>query len=197
MIRLISRTRGVGRGGISSDDPEAIQKLKEKLQSTEKLQEVMKGVNRIIRRKPKNEQTSEKLEALGKLGIPAGRAQQLFEPDFVGRIGFANYALSNNNANMRRIRERITTLEQAPTETVEKEVDGIRIVEDAEDNRLRLIFPDKPCDSVRKELKRSGFRWSPSTNAWQRHLNNGARYAAERVLEIIKNEIPEGMEEQS
>lgn len=48
---LISRIRSVGTGGISSDEPQAIEKLKLKLEKLEKHQELMKAANAAIRMK--------------------------------------------------------------------------------------------------------------------------------------------------
>jgi hypothetical protein len=31
-----------------------------------------------------------------------------------------------------------------------------------------MIFPGKPSEEIRTELKRNGFRWSPMAGAWQR-----------------------------
>lgn len=42
---LLDKIRGTGRGGISADDPEAVQKLKLKLAGLEQDQEKMKAVN--------------------------------------------------------------------------------------------------------------------------------------------------------
>jgi len=56
------------------------------------------------------------------------------------------------------------------------------VVENFEENRLQIVFDGKPSAEVRSELKGNGFRWAPSQEAWQRQLNNGARYAAKRFL---------------
>ena len=42
---LLNKIRGAGKGGISADDPEAVQKLKLKLEGLERDQESMKAVN--------------------------------------------------------------------------------------------------------------------------------------------------------
>jgi hypothetical protein len=100
---------------------------------------------------------------------------------------FPSYALTNNNANIRRIKDRIAELERNATrETKQVErADGIRVVENAADNRLQIFFPGKPAAEIRATLKSSGFKWAPSVGAWQRQLNNNARWAAERVLNSI------------
>ena len=50
-------------------------------------------------------------------------------------------------------------LEAAPTETTERDAgDGVRIVENAEENRLQIIFPGKPPAETRTRLKRA---WVP------------------------------------
>jgi hypothetical protein len=48
-----------------------------------------------------------------------------------------------------------------------------------------MIFPGKPDEHTRRLLKANGFRWSPSQGAWQRHLNEAGRWAAERVMKAI------------
>jgi hypothetical protein len=80
------------------------------------------------------------------LGFNDARITQLKEPDFCGRTGFASYETTNNGANIRRLKVRIADLERNATrETKEIErQDGLRIVENAEDNRLQIFFPSKP-----------------------------------------------------
>ena len=107
-----------------------------------------------------------------------------------GPIGFPPYALSNNNANIKRVKDRIAHLERAATRE-HKEVDigntGIKLVQNVEENRLQIIFPGKPDAEVRGKLKASGFRWSPTSGAWQRHLGNSAIWAAESILKELRS----------
>lgn len=175
-------------GPISSDDPEAIPKLRRKLADLENRQEYFRAVNRIVRRKPKNEKNDGKILELVNMGMSGLTAAKLFEPPYQGApCGIEGWQLSNNNANMRRIRERIADLEHAETITPEADLDrgAYRVVENAEENRLQLIFPGKPSREVREICKRHGFRWAPSQGAWQRQLNGRASYAET----LVKTEI--------
>ena len=167
---------------IFSDDPEAVVKLKEKIAGLEKLQEIMKAANKIISRKAGTKE--EKITELEALKIPdPGR---LLEPDYCGRLGFPGFELTNNNANIRRLKERLAHLQkQEAQETTEKEINGIRIVDNVEDNRLQIFFPGKPSEEIREKLKSWGFRWSPMVGAWQRHRSNAATYAAQQIIAVL------------
>jgi hypothetical protein len=179
-----NRAEAVGTGGISSDDPEAIQKLSAELEAARTKQATMQAVNAIIRQKPKNEQTPEKLASLASLGFSGAAAVKLFVPDFCGRVGFPDYALTNNSANCRRMAKRIEQLRaNASRPNVAQDRGGVQYRE--EDNRVRLVFPGKPPEETRKMLKAHGFRWSPTAGAWQRHLNSAGRFAAEQVLKAL------------
>lgn len=174
------KAASVGTGGISSDDPQAVEKLQAELATLEKLQTTMKKANALVR---KNDRAG-----LTALGFSETRITQLFTPDFCGRIGFPDYALTNNGANMRRIRGRIEQLQTAPTETTERQEGDVTIREDATENRVMLIFHGKPSDEVRAMLKSAGFKWSPNRGAWVRFLNNAGRAAAQYVISKIKEQ---------
>lgn len=189
-------TAGNGSAIISSDDPEATDKLAAKIAKAEADQTFMREANKLIRKALKNPDIAERgvdaaafadylasLRAL-KPGFPATAAAELLKPDFCGRIGFASYQLSNNNANIKRMKARQAQLAKAADrETTSTEYQGIcKVVENAEENRVQLIFDGKPSAEVRSLLKSHGFRWSPFNSAWQRHLNNAGRWAAEQVI---------------
>jgi prefoldin subunit 5 len=184
---LARRAEAVGSGGISSDDPDAVSKLRAQLAQVEALQAKMRAVNQVIRKNAKKGAEAQ-VAALVEMGYSEAAAREALAPDYAGRIGFPSYRLSNNNANANRIKQRIAQLEQraaavaANPDPVEREVAGVKVVEDPEANRLRLIFPGKPAEAMRAQLKSYGFRWAPSEGAWQRQLSSGARYAAEQVL---------------
>lgn len=175
---LLDKIRGVGTGGISSDDPQAVEKLEAKLAALEKSQEMMKAANAAIRMKdPAKGDTK-----LAELGYTPEDIAKLREPDFCGRIGYPAYELQNNNANIRRIRGRIAELKKRTESTPEGwEFDGGRVVVNTTENRLQVIFDGKPDADVRTELKGEGFRWAPSQGAWQRQLTDNAMRAARRL----------------
>ncbi|MES2208497.1 MAG: DUF3560 domain-containing protein [Pseudomonadota bacterium] len=172
------KAASVGSGGISSDDPEAIQKLKAELSDCEALQDRMKKVNACIRKNNR--------EGLKALGYSEQGIESLFKPDFCGRIGFAAYQLSNNNANMRRIKLRIQDLEKrAKREDKEEEGNGYTYREDTAENRVMFIFDGKPDEATRGVLRKHTFKWSPSRGAWVRQLNNAGLYAAQQIRKIL------------
>ena len=175
---LLDKIRGVGTGGISSDDQQAVEKLEARLAALEKNQEMMKAANAAIRMKdPAKGDTK-----LAELGYTPEDIAKLREPDFCGRIGYPAYELQNNNANIRRIRGRIAELKKRTESTPEGwEFDGGRVVVNTTENRLQVIFDGKPDADVRTELKGEGFRWAPSQGAWQRQLTDNAMRAARRL----------------
>lgn len=175
---LLDKIRSVGTGGISSDDPQAVEKLEAKLAALEKHQEMMKAANAAIRMKDPAKGDAK----LAELGYTPEDIAKLREPDFCGRIGYPAYELQNNNANIRRIRGRIEELKKRSENTPEGwEFDGGQVVVNTTENRLQIIFDGKPDADIRTELKGEGFRWAPSQGAWQRQLTDNAMRAARRL----------------
>lgn len=182
------KAASVGTAGISSDDPDALNKLREKLASLKSSHEWMKSVNAAIR---KGKTPDRQIPALVALGMSEAQAQELLKPDFCGRIGIAPYSLQNSNANIRRVEQRIRELERAAERnvTVEQEGHGYTYREDADQNRVMFLFSGKPDTAIRAVLKSHGFKWSPTRGAWVRMLNNAGRYAAERVRRDLEKNV--------
>jgi hypothetical protein len=163
---------------ISSDNPEAVTLLKEKIAKAEESQASMRAFNRLLRKKDN--------AGMLALGFTQAQIDALSKPDFCGRIGFADYQLTNNNSNIHRMKERLSLLEKRTSqETTEKVIGDIKIIDNVELNRLQIIFPGKPSDEIRAKLKHSGFRWSPSEGAWQRQRSNAATYYANEIAVAI------------
>ena len=179
---ILDKIKSTGRGGISADDPGAVAKLREKLESREVLQARMKAANAAVRMKD----TTKGDAKLAELGYSVEAIQRLREPDYCGRVGFPSYELTNNNAEIRRLRGRIAELEKRESEPAPEdwEFDGGSVVANTELNRLQILFDDKPDEDVRAELKSNGFKWAPSQKAWQRQLTPNAMYAARRIKAI-------------
>ena len=88
--------------------------------------------------------------------------------------------LSNNNANIRRVQQRIDDLKNRGDFVGWAFPGGTAEINEGE-NRLQLFFDEKPTDEQRQELKYNGFKWAPSQGAWQRQLNRNAIFAAGRM----------------
>lgn len=70
----------------------------------------------------------------------------------------------------------------AERESAEFPFEGGSVVLNYSENRLQIIYDEKPSASVRDNLKKCAFRWAPSEGAWQRQLTSSAIIAAVHVL---------------
>jgi DNA-binding MarR family transcriptional regulator len=163
-------------GTISDTTVYELDKAKKELAAGEKLQDVMKKANSII--KAGKDVTKRLLE----LGLSESEATKRQAKDFAGRVGYPSYALTNNNQNNNRLKDRILLLEQkiaasqkaAETGEAEKyEFDkepGGYIEVNYGDDRVQIFFNDRPQGEMYTSLKRNGWHWSPTNKAWQRKI---------------------------
>ena len=156
---------------IMAGDADAIERLSVELATLEHRQENMKKANGVIRKNASRGHDALVL-SLVEIGIAPDTAAQLVQPGRSRGWGFASYSLSNNSANIRRIRARLQRLEKMRALPCKERLgEGVRIEEDPPANRVRLFFEDKPDAATRESLKSTGFRWTPSMGAWQATLN--------------------------
>lgn len=145
---------------IKSTDSDALEKLKEKLEQEQKAHDEMVNYNKQARK--------EKKEV------------------------YPTYMLSNSNQRIKNIKDRISQLEKLEElkqtkGNTEIEINGIKIIDNLEANRVQMIFPDKPEENIRKILKSNGFRWSPSFGAWQRNRGKLSADKAKSIAESLKD----------
>ena len=91
---------------ISSDDPNALEKLRKKLESLQNKQEYMKRANAHY----KKYKTMKGFEDMG--DAAAAHMDSYILLNYYGKKPFPSFQLENNNANIRRIKERIAELEK-------------------------------------------------------------------------------------
>lgn len=192
-IKDAKRARAQALGAKGVVDEELID-LQDRLAKREAAQRHMKIVNEVIRRHKLGEGDGATLSALLNdrgIDMNPNRAGMVLKPPYPGcRGGYEGYQLSNNLAEIKRLQGRIAQV-QAKAERVEeggsaeREINGVKIVEDHADDRLRLIFDGKPAPNIIQALKGRGFRWSPSNGAWQRQLTQNARDAAQGIVEQV------------
>lgn len=160
---------------IMAGDADAIARLEAEIVSAERAQETMKVANAAIRKHAKAGEHAQ-LVALVELGLSDSQARKLLTKDCFGGIGFASYALSNNNANIRRMKARLEQIKKAKS-TPDSRIEGGNgiVVEDCPaDNRVRIRFPGKPERQVRERLGKNGFRFARSLTAWQAYRNSSS-----------------------
>jgi hypothetical protein len=176
-----SLPRRLRRG--SPDDGDAVHVLRSERDALERRRQVMTLANRIIRRHRGSDAALPELVALE--GIDADAARRLLTPGFLLRVGFTPAAFARNAREIRRLADRIAELERPREQPGEEwRLDGLRVVDSVEADRLQLYFETRPDATVRRRLRARGFLWTPSVQAWQRPRGAAARRAAARALGI-------------
>lgn len=177
---------------IMSGDEDAVERLQAKLAEAEEMQARMKAANAVVRKHFKDKVAG--VAALVAMGFSEENAAKLFEPDCCGRYGFPDYALTNNNANIRRLKGRIAEVSRTKA-VVGFEVEGenARLEDCPAENRVRLYYSGKPSEEVRTRLKRMGFRWTPSLECWQayrhQHTYDFARQETGVSEEVLREAV--------
>ena len=171
---------------IYSNDEFAIEKLKDRIEQLEERQQLMKDVNSYWKKNGNLDDFDSITDETKKQIITD---MQYHNWDCKP---FPSYELTNNNADIRRNKERLEQLLKLKARAEDKSedkyinVDGVKVEEDASDMRIRIIFDDIPSVETRELLKHWGFKWSPKNSAWQRQLTTNGIYATKKVLEQLK-----------
>jgi len=178
---LRAKAAGVGTGGISSRDPEAVVKLRGELAEMEEYRELLKTWNAKLRKCPTEEAAIE---------LVAGAPRIIRDKwGSLLRIGgfwgtgwqFPSYMLSNLGANIRRVEDRIKrlTLRETlpPLEPIRWTSGGRRweISEEEGENRVLLIChtPGRLPVDLFKSIRRLGWLWSRTREAFCRQASTG------------------------
>jgi hypothetical protein len=157
---------------IMAGASDAVERLKAEIAKLEAVQARMKEANAAIRKHAKAGVEAQVAALMG-LGFSGALAVELLKPDCFGNVGFPNFEMKNNNANIRRQKARLEQIESAkalPDVAAESE-SGVRVEDSPADNRVRIFFPFKPESAMRSSLKANGFRWAPSLGCWQAYRN--------------------------
>lgn len=171
---------------IFSDDPDAIDKLEARIKELVEQQNFWKAGNKIAKSKKLTEE--QKTKQL----TETGHSLDILVPTY-GRVGYADYKLTNNNGNINRLKKRLealsrTLIQAAELGDTEQEYPELKLVikQSRTINRLQLVFNGKPSTEIRQILKYNGFKWAPSEGAWQRQLPESNFMEQHIVTEIYK-----------
>jgi hypothetical protein len=177
---LEERARSVGDGGISSDDPEAIEKLDDKLETMIAKRDRMKLVNKLYRKGD-----AAGLAALG-LDLEQLRAKVAAVGYSWVKAPYESYQLTNLGARIRDAQKRQVRIEAVRAIPSSEETIGLAtITVDAEDNRVTIKFPARLKRDDYKKVRGWGFVWSPTRGGFTRKLSAGAVQWARQLAQSI------------
>ena len=146
----------------------------------------MKERNKVVKNKKLT--PDEKIARLVEMGISDKDAHDLLQPDFCGRIKYADYQLTNNNAKIRSTKQRQEKVKRLKSqERKEYEVNRIQIVEDPQENRFQIFFGYKLDEEIRKQLHHAGYRYSHEIGCWLCYMNRWNIEASKKILESLNN----------
>jgi hypothetical protein len=182
-MSAIKRTLRPDLAPIRTEDENAIERLTNKIESAGKTQKDMKEINKLIKKGGVDLEKN-----LLSMGLSEKLIHDLLNPpyDYMGK-GFEPYQLTNNNANIRRMKQRLVEIQhrQAAPEIKKTGETGIRFEACPADNRVRLFFNGKPAPEVIAQLKSFGFRWTPSLMCWQAYHNYISIERAKQIAGIV------------
>lgn len=102
------------------------------------------------------------------------------------------FGLTNNNANMKRVEQRIKELEAKEKakevtggEATIWQVFGATAICNYEADRVQIKTDIKPNPEIITALKKNAFKWSPSNQVWQRQLTLNAMSATRQLKNIF------------
>lgn len=183
---ILRKIEQVGTGPVDLADPHAGEILADQLQKLTCRLEHIKALNAYYRK----HQTFKGFPAL--TDEAAADMDRNFEElktraPYVTKP-FPDYELTSIRGKIKRVQARIAELEalkaQSEQPQEDTEFDGGRIVRNATENRLQILFDAIPDADTRQALKSHGFRWSPRNQAWQRQLTKNAEYDAQKILNL-------------
>ena len=154
-----------------------IERYKAELEGMKRNHELMKIGNNAIRKanKDKVDITAYLIETFG------------IKPHMIDWTMKFGFGLQNNNANIKRVEQRIKELEakeQSRQDEPEKEFlfNGGKVVMNYEADRIQIKHDVKPTQEVITLMKKNGFKWSQFNKAWQRQITANAIYTTKHLI---------------
>lgn len=169
--QLIAEYRsGKRRDAISSDDPDATEKLQARIDFLKEQHEHGKSMNKHWRKY----HTMKGFAGLTEEQAVKADAAILSNPPFA-QMPCPAYHISNENAEIKRLEERLKTIQrQQAADDVEQVYNGFTIRQIAAEGRINILFDGKPDEAARDILKNNSFHWSPRAKVWTRLLTDNA-----------------------
>lgn len=174
---------------IYDNDPEAVEKIKARIDFLEKRQECYKEINKKLRKAKIDCADDNKADKLRNIGFNDKEVIAILswnKYEYKEILVLPSFLLTNNNGNLNRLRKRLIYLEQNKSQF--QTIDDVKtekgyITKNEEHNGIEIHFPDKPDQVIIDKLKMHGFRWSRYNKCWYKKYNE---YNYKLAKEIIQ-----------
>ena len=181
---LRNRANGmINNNAIFSDDPDASEKLDNKVEKLEEKQAYYKAINKAHTDYLKNP------ASLDKCDLSDGDKNMIrnFKPEYSWQPHpIAPYQFTNLSATIRTAKKRAEIVEKkqsAPDK--DEEINGIRIEWRGGENQIRIFYPAHVDLETFKKLKQHGYRVlrTAGEGAFSAYYNNNAAYFVQELRE--------------
>lgn len=187
-----------GSDSIRTGSSEAVAQLEKKVAKLEAWQKFMKEANKVI--KSAKLDTDEKVDAIMALDddlTEADARKIVTVPDCYGGLGYQSFSMTNNNAKLKAAKEQLEKARKLATQvTTETIIGKVRMVNNCEEDRLQLFFPERTSKEIYALLSGHGFRYTPSKSTpggegcFQAYRGANADYWAKVIIKQYNDENP-------
>jgi len=169
---------------IKTNDPDANNKIKNKIDALEKQRDTMKAINKTVRKyykrtdkpAPGDGKYEQCIEALAHYGYNQATTEKLIKPNYIGYVvPFEPYQLTNLGAEIRRLKQRNADVANVKQTEINDEFKNGETATISDDGKIVIHFGYKPDEKTRTKLKAHAFKWSRTRIAWVRKLTANAR----------------------
>ena len=159
---------------IRTEDVQAFEKLSENYDHIRNRQDYMQRVNDYFKENGKVE---------GCPGVEPKAVSSLEEKIQSGQeLPYPQSFFDNNSQTLKMLQSMMNRVAEKP-ETLFRSwhFEGGEAVVNLANNRLQLMFNERPSDEKIADLKKNGFKWAPTHKAWQRPLTHQTMSVCDKI----------------
>ncbi|BAV04427.1 protein of unknown function [Filimonas lacunae] len=158
---------------IATDNPDALQLLRDKLARLQAAHELLKQAGKLYRKNPNDKD--------GYMKLPGATIGQW--NDMVKYGGIKRFEIANSNQNINSVKKRLEEQEAIESLTYkEEEKNGVKYIINPEVGRVQLKFGSRVPEEVYRTLRKHGFVYCKSEGAFQRKITGNGVFAAKMFL---------------
>lgn len=167
---------------VASHDPEALDKLREKMAGLLERRQRIKEINKAHRSMKDIDLTGDERKQLDSMARYSQGIRR--RKDGSSYVCYPPYVLSNLAGQIKQVQDRIDRLEAAKATPEREPYEGEHgeVVDNPDRAAVEVHFMGKPDEAIRTALKAAGFRWSKYGGYWYARRTTAAWDEACRIV---------------